>query len=46
MNQVAQWLINSRLHLNVRKTIFMFFTKRPDHDVKADVFVQEQNSST
>ncbi len=43
MNQVAQWLINSRLHLTVRKTVCMFFTKRPDYDVKADVFVQKQN---
>ncbi len=42
MNQVAQWLINSRLHLTVRKTVCMFFTKRPDYDVKADVFVQKQ----
>ncbi len=43
MNQVAQWLINSHLHLNVRKAVCMFFfIKRPDYDVKADVFVQKQ----
>ncbi len=42
MNQVAKWLINSHLNLNVRKKVCMFFTKRPDYNVKADVFFQEQ----
>ncbi len=25
MNQVAKWLINSRLHLNVRKKVYVFY---------------------
>ncbi len=42
MNQVAKWLINSRLHLNVKKKVCMFFTKRPDY-VKADAFSRNKN---
>lgn len=28
MTYVTQWLINSCLHLNIKKTVSMFFTKR------------------
>ena len=42
MDLVSKWIVKSCLHLNVKKTVCMFFTKRPDYDAKAEVFIQGQ----
>lgn len=42
MDKVSQWLAKSCLHLNVKKTACMFFTKRAYQDVETDVVGREQ----
>lgn len=45
MIPMSQLLAKSCLHLNVEKTVCMFFTKRAYPDVKAEEFFQGQNLS-
>ena len=39
MVQVTKWLSDSCLHLNVKKTVCMFFTKRATDATEPDVYV-------
>lgn len=42
MSNVFKWLDSSQLHLNVSKTVCMYFSKRPNGEIDPNISLQGQ----